>query len=562
MPAGQVPASPATRAACILWLRCAHTRTVTCLVLRRIDIRNYRCFRSFTLDFNARVNIVVGANDSGKSTLLEAINLALSGRVRGRPLAAELSPHMFNQAAVANYLEELRTGKRPIPPEISIDLYLDETDETAPLKGTNNAAHEDACGLRVSVRFDRDFAEEYQNFIADPQAVTMVPAEYCAVAWRSFADAAVTARSIPISASMIDASAIQLKSGTDYYLQHLVRQHLAPAERVEVARAYRSLREEFSEEAAIAAVNQRLRETDDQILGPDFTLAIDISHSASWESDLVPHLHDLPFRFVGKGQQSTLKILLALHRKLQGSHAVLVEEPENHLAPGRLNEVLAQIETLCAGHQVFAATHSSYVLNKLGLDSLVLLGSDGALRLGEIPPDTLSYFKRLPGFDTLRVVLCNRAILVEGPSDELVVQRAFLQKFKLTPLQAGVEVISVGLAFRRFLDIAKPLGKRVAVVRDNDGHRPKDIRDRYAEYTDAKKISVHTGKLADGRTLEPQLIAAAGVQRLNRVFGTSFGSAAELEAHMSGNKTDCALKILEAEEEVPLPKYINEAVLG
>ena len=37
----------------------------------------------------------------------------------------------------------------------------------------------------------------------------------------------------------------------------------------------------------------------------------------------------------------------------------------------------------------------------------------------------MNYFKKLPGYDTLRLVLAKRVILVEGPSDELVVQRAY-----------------------------------------------------------------------------------------------------------------------------------------
>ncbi|MFO1076057.1 MAG: TOPRIM nucleotidyl transferase/hydrolase domain-containing protein, partial [Geminicoccaceae bacterium] len=51
--------------------------------------------------------------------------------------------------------------------------------------------------------------------------------------------------------------------------------------------------------------------------------------------------------------------------------------------------------------------------------------------------------KRLPGHDTLRLILAKRSILVEGPSDELVVQAAFKKKHGKMPLEAGVDVISV-----------------------------------------------------------------------------------------------------------------------
>lgn len=77
---------------------------------------------------------------------------------------------------------------------------------------------------------------------------------------------------------------------------------------------------------------------------------------------------------------------------------------------------------------------------------------------------------RLPGHDTLRLILARRAILVEGPSDELIVQAAYVKRHGKMPLDDGVDVISVNsLAFRRFLEIAVLLDRVVAVVIDNDG---------------------------------------------------------------------------------------------
>ena len=84
-----------------------------------------------------------------------------------------------------------------------------------------------------------------------------------------------------------------------------------------------------------------------------------------------------------------------------------------------------QIAERCEGKQVLITTHSSFVLNKLGLDKLILLTPSRGLRLTDLPADTLGYFKKLSGYDTLRIVLAERVILVEGPSDELIVQRAY-----------------------------------------------------------------------------------------------------------------------------------------
>jgi ABC-type branched-subunit amino acid transport system ATPase component len=47
-------------------------------MLRDLTIQNYRCFKDFHIDELARVNLIVGQNNSGKTTFLEAIYLLVN----------------------------------------------------------------------------------------------------------------------------------------------------------------------------------------------------------------------------------------------------------------------------------------------------------------------------------------------------------------------------------------------------------------------------------------------------------------------------------------------------
>ena len=47
-------------------------------MLRDLTIQNYRCFKDFHIDGLARVNLIVGMNNSGKTSLLEAIYLLVN----------------------------------------------------------------------------------------------------------------------------------------------------------------------------------------------------------------------------------------------------------------------------------------------------------------------------------------------------------------------------------------------------------------------------------------------------------------------------------------------------
>ncbi|MFI1909624.1 ATP-dependent nuclease [Streptomyces microflavus] len=525
-------------------------------------IQNYRTFRNFELEFDPKMNILVGDNDAGKSTILEAISLALTGRIRGRLLAQELSPYMFHRDAVAEYVSALQTGTGAKPPEIIIDLFLDGKSAPASLKGTNNLLKTDDPGVRIRVALNPDYKPEYDEFVKDPSQVKLVPTEYYKVDWLAFSGNGITFRSVPATASLIDASNIQLQSGVDYYLNGIISQHLEPVERVELSRAYRKLREDFAGDDSIIKINEKLRGAPREVSDRELTLGMDVSQRSSWESNIVPHLDDLPYQYVGKGEQSTLKILLALNKNVEDAHIVLVEEPENHLSFPNLGKLVRKISKKCEDKQVFITTHSSYVLNKLGLENLVLLSARQGFRLDALPADTQVYFRKLSGYDTLRLVLSKKSILVEGPSDELVVQRAYQDVHGCLPIEDGVDVINVrGLSFKRFLDIASLLDQnRVTVVTDNDGKDASTVLATYSSYSTFPNISVCVGEDKSYKTLEPQLLKVNDLATLNSVLGKNYKTEAELLVHMAANKTTCALAIFSSDVTINMPEYICEAV--
>ena len=92
--------------------------------ISRVVIKNYRCLELLEVELNPKLNIVVGDNESGKSTFLEAINLALTFQVNGRSLHSEVYPHLFNASAVKRYLQALKQKSPTKPPSILIEVYF------------------------------------------------------------------------------------------------------------------------------------------------------------------------------------------------------------------------------------------------------------------------------------------------------------------------------------------------------------------------------------------------------------------------------------------------------
>ena len=244
---------------------------------------------------------------------------------------------------------------------------------------------------------------------------------------------------------------------------------------------------------------------------------------------------------------------------------LLIEEPENHLSHSNLNILMDDIGRDCGDRQVIVTTHSAFVLNKLGIDNLRFISHNGQTAvLTDITPDTKDYFMKLPGYDTLRLILSRRCILVEGPSDELIVQRAYKDMHDKLPLEDGVDVISVhGLAFKRFLEIAVLLSLDVCVVTDNDGDVAA-LESKYEGYMNGKcpTITILFDDDEGSPTLEPQLLKANSLAMLNTVLGTTHADEDALLEFMraKGHKTDCALKMFETDEKWVAPKYIANAI--
>ncbi len=529
------------------------------MYISRVIVRNYRCLKAADVVLNPDLNIIVGNNECGKSTLLEVIHLALSGQINGRPVQTELHPHLFNAETVTDYIAALVAKTPAAPPAILIELYFQDDPALAKLKGTNNSASADAPGVALSIEFNQEYAEEFKSYVADPKLIRTLPIEYYAVKWRSFADNEITARTIPIKPAFIDASTIRNNAAASRYIADIMRDSLSKGQKVDLALSYRMMKDAFMDNDKVKAVNEALAKKKGDISDKALSVSLDTSSRANWETGVMPHLDDVPLPLVGKGEQNAIKIKLAMESSAD-SHLILIEEAENHLSFSNLNALISHIAERRGARQLVITTHSSFVLNKLGVESVILFHCGLSTRLNDLTSGTQDYFMRLPGHDTLRLILAKRSILVEGPSDELIVQAAYKKQHGKMPLEMGVDVISVNsLAFKRFLEIAVLLDHTVAVVTDNDG-KVAALSTKYVDYIGKPKIDIHFDTDEGFPTLEPQLLKANGRTSIEKILGRSFASDTELLAFMKDNKGDVALKFFTTVEPWTVPEYITRAV--
>lgn len=309
------------------------------MFIQRVVVKNYRCLKTANVTLNAKLNVIVGDNECGKSTLLEATNLALTGQLNGRPLLTELHPYLFNQDLVHSYIESLMNGASPEPPSILIEVYLADDPALTKLRGDNNSLRLDLPGVRLLIELNPAHADDFAQYISDPSEIRTLPIEYFWIKWRDFADnEVINARSIPLQTSLIDASAMKNNTAANRYVVDIVKESLGTREKVDLALSYRLMKDRFLEQPKVRAINDTLAAKKGGISEKVISVSLDTSARASWETGIMPHLDDIPLPLVGKGEQNSVKIKLAMQTSVK-SHIILIEEAESHLSYASLNEL-------------------------------------------------------------------------------------------------------------------------------------------------------------------------------------------------------------------------------
>ena len=543
--------------------------------ISKVHIENFKIFKgSFDLILNKGVNILVGNNEAGKSTIIEAIHLALTGLYNGRYLKNELSQYVFNNQIIEEYINSLEPANETKQlPQILIELYFDG-DNLAEFEGDGNSQKSKSTGISLKIAFDEKYQSEYEELVKIGGIKTL-PIEYYNILWSSFArDENITTKTLPIKSALIDSASNKLQNGSDIYISRIVKDFLESEEIVKVSQAHRQMKDTFMEHTAILAINEKIK-TASKISDKKVELSVELSSKNAWENSLITCIEDIPFHNIGKGEQCIIKTKLALgHKKAKEANIILFEEPENHLSHTKLNQLINDIAHYSSDKQMLISTHSSFMANKLGLVNLILLNNKKTIRLNDLSDDTFKFFKKLSGYDTLRLILCEKAILVEGDSDELVVQKAYQVKNGKLPIENGVDVISIGTSFLRFLEIAEKIQKQVAVVTDNDGNL-EAVKKKYEDYlgdnakgfikicfdeiVDTGNLEIN-GKKFNYNTLEPKMLKANGRDKINTILGTAYDNDDELHKYMKAHKTECALSIYDTTEDFTFPQYILDAI--
>ena len=309
-------------------------------MIEKLCIENYKIIKRLELDFNSHINIFVGENDSGKSTILEALSIITSGRLHYVPFNRQITPSLFNFECRNQYISEIRNGENPEPPMIIIEAYWNE--KNSRFRGKNNSLGIDTPGVRVTVEFDEAYSQLYKSML-DKGNIADVPVELYKVEFKGFNGEAFPFRLSPVHSVFIDASHKDYSSTLNTFVNNSIEDILSPEDKVFLSREYSEQRNNFKGNSHLKELADNFSKNSD-FDEHDISIILKDINPEMWIRQMTLAVDQIPFENMGFGTQNIIKSELVLRNIDEASNIILIEVPENNLSYANMAKFINCIE--------------------------------------------------------------------------------------------------------------------------------------------------------------------------------------------------------------------------
>lgn len=521
------------------------------MLIRAIDISNFRSIKKLTWLPSPGINCLIGPGDTGKSSILDAIDLCLGAR-----RSATFTDSDFFGLDVTRPIQIAITFGELDEPLKNIDSYGDFL--VGFNAGTGMIEPEPGMGLEpvltVQLTVQADLEPEWTLISPRAQAMERI---------RNL----IWADRVRIAPGRLGATGDSHLSWRRGSVVSKLTDGTTNAQ-AELMRAARELRHSFD--------TTKLKELEAPlklILAEATALGLPVgkviqalldSGSVTFNAGTIS-LHDeigVPLRSLGVG--SSRLLIAALQRKASTSTTTfLIDELEYGLEPHRIIRLLATLgaKEQIPPVQVFATSHSPVVVTELNATQLFVVRSTAAghtvVRASD-SGDVQGAIRSNP-----HALLAAKIIVCEGAS-EIGMVRGLDQYSNRTGFAAlatrGVALVNGNgdETFNRALAF-KALGYQVAILRDSDKPAPTDLEARFL--TGGGQVFAWT----TGRALEQEVFAAVPDQTAKALLDLAIGikEREAVQSHVDNVSAKATnLTAIEAELAYGTLSLASRAVLG
>lgn len=448
------------------------------MYLAHVEVRNFRCLRELHVDFQQGLNVLVGRNNVGKTSLLAAIRHAL-GAGAGRAEAFWLTEDDFHRpgpgAPRADELSIVLTFKGLTQKERAFFYEIVDFD------------HTDLDNSPAVVRFHAMWNEVRRRAVVRR---TGGPAGSNAPDVPSEILAALTVTFLPAMRNAEEHLAPGQRSRLAQMLRDIARRG-GDARKAPIEEIFHDANAKLEAEQLITDVQNSLRKTTETLSGTDYSepairaAGVNFDRILRSLQVLVPGAAVDGLHANGLGFNNLLYMAVVLeHLRLQVDDEcpiLMVEEPEAHLHPqltALLARHLSSSNPAGSAPQTIVSTHSPTLVAAVPVDRVLLFFTDpitndlrcnSLMHVGLTSRET-GAVRRMMDVTRASMYFAKGLILVEGVCEALLIP-ALAARLEIDLAKEHVAVVPVcGVAFETFRKLLGPaaFGIRTAIVTDAD----------------------------------------------------------------------------------------------
>lgn len=468
--------------------------------IHSLSIKHYRGIEEFYQVFNTRTVVLIGRGDSGKSTILHAIQAVLQPRWN----------YSFTDVDFTN----CDTTK-------AIEIEVEVTGVPAGLM------KDDKYGMYLGVmqpdgNVSYDVENDEEHNAGEPVlCVRLEVKDDLEPKWYVVSKRPDQSN---VEISGADRALFNMYMVSDYVDNHfsynrlsplhcLLKQSLGSTGEIDrlLASVVRNAHSKAVEDADLSMFEASLHEVVNKAkeLGLDVTdikALLEYKENAFTESNLSLHIGNVPYRLNGKGSKRLLSIAIQ-QAMIEEGGIVLIDEIEQGLEPDRIRHVTREFTNRQSG-QVFYTTHSRDAIIEPDVSCIYVMRK-GERGLRQLDTELQGVVRAQPeAFFAKKVMFC------EGATEVGIVRsfdKAECNKGNSPCALNGVVVVDAG-GHNKFFDYAMKMsdaGFECMVFCDDDNHDVYAMRDQVLARGDIQVVMCD-----NGNAIEQQLFADLPVEKV------------------------------------------------
>lgn len=522
--------------------------------IKELRINGYKKFKNIVIPFNEEKNIIIGENEAGKSSVLEAISIVINQKYKNSDKS--YLKDLFNRENVEYFKKNPTVNNLPFI-RIELEFCLDKTNPNAfEFYGENNALNQLQYGITFLCKFNEDFAAELFDVISEGK----IPYEYYNLTWIAFSGNSYSMLKKPFEFLSIDTSSNDTTSSFNYYNKSLFLSKFDDKTKMNARNTFRIELENIIDEKL------QLEKIDE-----NRSFGID-TKKVVLESVLNVIDNNIPLENKGSGMENLIKTEIAMSKK--GKIDVLsIEEPENHLSYSNMQKMLFNIATN-SNAQMIVTTHNDMIASRLSLNNVMWINGDNVAKLNKLDKNVALFFEKLESNNLLHFILSTKVILVEGPTEYLLIPWLYEKYTGRSVEKDGISVISCnGVSYKNYIKIAEFLNKKVSIVTDNDKSKER-IKESIDLNNENKFVKIYLDSDINNWTWEV-CIYNANKEKIDDIIEVNDKYEYLIKGEkpdtkvlgwMINNKTDAAYKMLTYKDdkgkglELEIPEYVKKAI--